>query len=97
MSPEDEAAKLKLENAELLKERAAAAALWHEEVRSSLKAITLKIATIELNTNDLQQLRANQASQAERIRTLEDRWIIIIATLVMTVVGCVLYVNWKLL
>lgn len=96
MTPEDEAAELKLANAALLKEKADAVARWHEEVRASLKAMTSEIAAIKLNTNELPQIRANQQSQADRLRSLEDRWIIIVATWLITVIGSVLYVKWKI-
>lgn len=96
MSPEDESAKLKQENAALLKEKADAVAQWHDEVRLSLNTLTSEIALIKLNTNELPQLRANQESQAVRIRVLEDFRIIMTALYVLTVAGFVLYVNWKL-
>ncbi len=95
MTPEDESARLKQENAALLKEKADAVALWHDEVRLSLKTLTSEIALIKLNTNELPQLRANQESQAVRIRVLEDFRIIMVALYILTVAGFVLYVNSK--
>lgn len=96
MSTEDESAKLKQENAALLKEKADAVAQWHDEVRLSLKTLTSEIALIKLNTNELPQLRANQESQAVRIRVLEDFRIIMVALYILTVVGFALFVNWKI-
>lgn len=96
MTPEEEAAELKLANAVLLKEKADAVARWHEEVRASLKTLASEIATVKLNTNELPQIRANQESHSTRIRSLEDRWIIIVAVWVMTVLGFILYVHWRL-
>lgn len=95
MTPEEEA-ELKRANAALLKEKADAVAQWHAEVRASLKTMTAEIAAIKMNTNELPQIRANQESHAIRIRSLEDRWIIIVATWIMTVVGFVLYIKYKL-
>lgn len=96
MSPEDESAKLKQENAALLKEKADSVKQWHDEVRSSLMTLTSEVALIKLNTNELPQLRANQESQAVKIRMLEDRWIITVAVFIFAIIGLVLYVNLKL-
>lgn len=93
---ETEQQELKEQNAELLREKSAADAKLREHILTSLDFLTKEVHAIRISMSEMPQVRANQQSQADRIRSLEDRWIIIVATWVVTVIGIVFYVKWKL-
>lgn len=96
MMTDAEQQELKEQNAELLREKAAADAKLREHILTSLDFLTKEVHAIRISMSEMPQVRANQQSQADRIRSLEDRWIIIVAAWVITIIGFILYVKWKL-
>lgn len=67
-----------------------------EKIIAKLESIERELQIVRSSTTELPQLRANQESQAVRIRTLEDRWIIVVAMWIITVLGFVAYIKWRL-
>ena len=63
---------MKEENARLLREKAAADAEWHKEVRATLKAHSTELQSIVHNTSELPQLRAELRDVDKRVKRLED-------------------------
>lgn len=87
---------LKKKTALLLEEKAAREEKLIEKIISKLESIEKEVHIVRSSTTELPQIRANQESQGTRIRTLEDRWIIIVAVWIMTTVGFAFYLKWKL-
>jgi len=63
---------MKEENARLLREKSAADAEWHKEVRATLKAHSIELQSIVHNTSELPQLRAELRDMDKRVKRLED-------------------------
>lgn len=72
MSEESEIARIRLEHAELVKEKARLEADWHQEVRTTLKSHGESLVTIKQSLGEHAQFAARLSSVEGRLSRIEE-------------------------